>query len=81
MAAVRNRDQTGIKAHDDTCIAAEMNRQTAVAAAIAAVGVVQSAVKSAEIAFYRGVVASCLANGLPFGNFTQALRDLGTGGF
>jgi hypothetical protein len=37
------RYQTGIKAHDDTCIAAEMNRQTAVAAAIAAGGVVQSA--------------------------------------
>ena len=76
MSAIK----TGIKAHDDTCIAAEMNRQTAVAPAIAAGGAVQSAVKSAEIAFYRSVVASCLANGLPFGNFTQALRDLGTGG-
>jgi hypothetical protein len=72
MSAIK----TGIKAHDDTCIAAEMNRQTAIAAG----GAVQSAVKSAEIAFYRSVVASCLANGLPFGNFTQALRDLGTGG-
>jgi hypothetical protein len=68
MSAIK----TGIKAHDDTCIAAEMNRQTAIAAA----GAVQSAVK----ALYRSVVASCLANGLPFGNFTQALRDLGTGG-
>jgi hypothetical protein len=69
------------KTHEAACVTAESARQTAVAAAIAAGGgTVQSAVKTAEIAFYRSVVASCLANGLPFGNFTQALRDLGTGG-
>jgi hypothetical protein len=39
-----------------------------------------AAIKTAEIAFYRAVIASCVANGLPSSNFFPALRDLGTGG-
>lgn len=68
--------KTGIKAHDDNCATAEMNRQVSVAGA----GGSAAIVKAAEITFYRSVVASCLANNLPFGNFTRALQDLGTGG-
>jgi hypothetical protein len=37
-----------------------------------------AAVRAAEIKFYRAIIASCLANGLSWSNFTQALRDLGT---
>jgi hypothetical protein len=64
------------KAHQAACVAAEAARQTAVAAANGSAAIV----KAAEIIFYRSVVASCQSNNLPFGNFTQALRDLGTGG-
>jgi hypothetical protein len=54
-----------------------------VSAAIAAGGgsaTVQKNISAAEISHYRTIVASCLANNLPFGNFTQALINLGTGG-
>jgi hypothetical protein len=64
------------KVHEATCATAEMNRQ----AAIAAAGSSAAACKTAEIAFYRSVISSCQANGLPFSNFTQALINLGTGG-
>jgi hypothetical protein len=70
-------------AHAATCTDSEMNRQGAVAAAIAAGGgsaTVAAAVRTAEIAYYRRVIASCLANGLQSAQFGQALRDLGTGG-
>jgi hypothetical protein len=75
--------QTENKAHAATCLDSEMTRQGAVSAAIAAGGgnaTVAAAVRTAEIAHYRRVIASCLANGLPSAQFTQALRDLGTGG-
>jgi hypothetical protein len=39
-----------------------------------------AAIKTAEIAHYRRIIASCTANSLPAGNFTQALISLGTGG-
>lgn len=71
------------KAHAATCNTAEMNRQAGVAVAIAAGGgsaAVASAIKTAEIAFYRSVIVSAVSNGLPSSNFNQALRDLGTGG-
>jgi hypothetical protein len=42
--------------------------------------IVAGAVRAAEIVFYRRIIALCLANGLSSSNFTQALRDLGTGG-
>jgi hypothetical protein len=71
------------KTHETTANSAEMLRQAAVSAAVAAGGgnaTVAAGVKTAEIAYYRSVIASCVANGLPSSNFTQALRDLGTGG-
>ena len=70
--------------HANTVNTAEMNRQVAVDKAIKAGGgsaTVQAAIKTAEIAFYRACVASCLANGnLDSGQFRQALYELGTGG-
>jgi hypothetical protein len=68
------------KAHAATCAAAEMTRQTGVSAAIAAGGNPASAIRTVEIAFYRSVIASCVANNIEAGGFRQALHDLGTGG-
>jgi hypothetical protein len=64
------------KIHQAACVAAESNRQVAVAAANGSAAIV----KAAEVAFYRAIVASCQANNLPFANFTYALQNLGTGG-
>ncbi|MCJ9701728.1 hypothetical protein [Bradyrhizobium sp. SHOUNA76] len=53
------------------------------AAAIAAGGgsaAVAAAVRTAEIAFYRSVRDSAIANGQQCAQLHQALRDLGTGG-
>ena len=66
--------KTGNLAHDSACAIAESIRQGAVA------GASQAAIKTAEIAFYRSIIASCRAQGLPFSNFSAALRDLGTDG-
>lgn len=70
-------------AHQATCVAAEGARQQAVSAAITAGGgsaTVAAAVRTAEIAFYRTVRDSAIANGQQSAQFYQALRDLGTGG-
>ena len=65
--------KSGVKAHDDTCLQAEMNRQVAVAAAAN-----QAAVTAAEITYYRAVKASAVANGLSESvvECTNALRQL-----
>ncbi|EIG56086.1 hypothetical protein Bra1253DRAFT_00694 [Bradyrhizobium sp. WSM1253] len=79
MAVIQSEN----KVHAGTCIDSEMNRQGAIAAAYAAGGgsaAVAAAIKTAEIAHYRRIIASCKANSLPFNNFTVALLDLGTGG-
>jgi hypothetical protein len=71
------------KVHQTTVNNAEGVRQTAVTAAIVAGGgsvAVQAAIKTAEIAFYRSCVASCVANGVESGIFRTALLHLGTGG-
>jgi hypothetical protein len=69
------------RTHAAACSDSEMTRQNAVAAATVLGGAAAAAaIKTAEIAHYRRIVASCLTNGLPFSNFGQALRDLGTGG-
>jgi hypothetical protein len=71
------------KAHQTTVNFAEGTRQVAVTAAIAAGGgsaTVQAAIKTAEIAYYRSCVASCVANGVESGIFRTALQHLGTGG-
>jgi hypothetical protein len=69
--------------HAATCSLSEGTRQADVASAILAGGgsaTVANSVRTAEIAYYRRIVASCVANGLQSAQFGQALRDLGTGG-
>jgi hypothetical protein len=88
MEEARSRVELAIiksdhRAHAATCVASEGNRQNDVAQAILAGGgsaTIGAVVRTAEIAHYRRIIASCLANGLSSSNFTQALRDLGTGG-
>ena len=66
--------------HAAACDVAESSRQGAVAAAIAAGGssaTVAAAVRTAEIAYYRGVVASAKASGQPYANFLEALTRMG----
>ena len=67
------------KTHQTTVNNAEMVRQVAVAAAIAAGGgsaTVQAAIKTAEAAFYRSAIASGVANNAPSNDFRVALHDL-----
>lgn len=67
------------KAHQTTANNAEMTRQSAVAAAVAADGgsaAVALATKNAEAAFYRSVIASCAANNIPSGAFREGLHNL-----
>jgi hypothetical protein len=71
------------KTHAATCSVSESTRQAAIATAEAAGGgsaTIAAAIKVAEIAHYRRIIGSCVANSLPFSNFTQALINLGTGG-
>ena len=68
--------KTGHAVHDAACAIAESNRQAATAAA----GSNAALVIAADVAFYRAVLASAKAQNLPYGNFTQALFWLGTGG-
>lgn len=68
------------KIHQATCNLAEGTRQQAVAAAIVAGGgssTVAAAVRTAEIAFYRTLIASAQAAGQQSQQFYPALRDLG----
>jgi hypothetical protein len=61
------------KIHQAACGIAESNRQAVVNAA----GTSAAAVKAAEVAFYRAVIVSCKANGLPYNEFNFALKTLG----
>jgi hypothetical protein len=63
------------RVHQAACDNSEMLRQAAMATAITA-----AQVRAVDIAHYRRIVASCVANGLPFSNFTECLIELGTGG-
>jgi hypothetical protein len=63
--------RSGVKAHDDTVLAAEGARQVAVA------GATQANVTSAEITFYRTCYKSALNNNVSPSVFTQALFALG----
>jgi hypothetical protein len=65
--------KTGVRAHDDTVLAAEGVRQTAVQAA----GSNQSAVRTAELAFYHTCYSSAVANGVSPSNFSMALFAFG----
>jgi hypothetical protein len=67
------------KTHQAAANSAEMTRQSAVAAAIAANGgsaAVALAIKNAEAAFYRSVIASCVANNIEAGAFREGLHNL-----
>ncbi len=68
------------KIHQNNCYAAEMNRQVAVAAAVATGGgsaVVAAAIRSAELTYYRALISSGTANNVPIDGFRQALHDIG----
>ena len=68
------------RGHATTCILSEGTRQSDVAAAYAAGGgsaVVAAAIRTAEIAHYRRVVASCKATGQPYAQFVETLTSLG----
>jgi hypothetical protein len=65
--------KSGVKPHDDTVLAAEGVRQTATAAA----GASMSAIRTADIAFYRTCYSSAVANSISPSVFSQALFSLG----
>ena len=72
MTSINSTNRT----HQAACDNSESQRQSAVAAAVAAGGgsaAVAAAIKVAELAHMRRVIASCIANGLPYGNFSSGL--------
>jgi len=70
MSKVQNANKT----HDDVVTAAEGLRQTTI------VGGTQAQTKAADVAAYRTMLASALANNCGATTFITALRELGTGG-
>ncbi|MEH2570254.1 hypothetical protein [Bradyrhizobium sp. AZCC 2289] len=71
--------QSENKTHQTAANTAEMTKQAAVSAAIAAGGgsaAVAAAIKTAEAAFYRSVIASCVANNIEAGAFREGLHNL-----
>lgn len=66
----------GLRLFEADRVAAEGTRQAAISAAIAAGGNVAAAVKTAEIAFHRALLASGQQNGIQNGS-RHALRELG----
>jgi hypothetical protein len=60
------------KSHEATCNAAEMTRQVATAAAAGN----PNLVLAADAAFFRSVIASCVANNVEAGGFRQGLHNL-----
>lgn len=69
-----SKDDTGVKAHDDTCTKSEGILQSAT------VGATQAAINAAAITHYRNVVKSALANGCGVEPAMTALRSLGVTG-
>jgi len=67
--------KSGVAVHDNTCNAAEMTRQGAVAGATT-----QAAIRTAEVSFYRTCRTSAISNGLSPSQFVFALQELGVGG-
>jgi hypothetical protein len=66
---------TAVRTHRATLVASEGTRQAAYAAASN-----QAAVRAADIAHFRRIVASGLANGIEVGFARAALVELCTGG-
>jgi hypothetical protein len=73
--------KTGVVAHDNACLAAEVTRQAAVQGLTTGPSA-QASYNAAEIAYHRAVIASCKANLSNVGleASMSALRNLGTGG-
>jgi len=78
-----------VPAHDANCLAAEQARQQAADRAAAVfmnragaepAATELAALKASDIAFYRAVKASCIANGCSPSAAISALQELGTGG-
>ena len=72
--------QSDNKTHAATCATSEGSRQNDVAQAVIAGGgsaTVAAAVKTAEVAHYRRVIASCQATGQPYAQFLETLRFMG----
>jgi hypothetical protein len=65
--------KTGNATHDNTMLAAESTRQSAVNAA----GVSQATATAATVTFYRACLASKITNGLDCGSEIAALKSLG----
>jgi hypothetical protein len=63
------------RAHEAACADSEQQRQAAMSTAVTA-----AQVAAVDIAHYRRIIASCKLNGLPFSEFSFALKTLGTGG-
>ena len=68
--------QSGNKTHDDACNAADTTRS----AVLATPGVTQAQAKTADITYFRACLGSAIANGVQPGIFSDALKQLGTGG-
>jgi hypothetical protein len=72
MASIFSTNRT----HQTACDNSESSRQSAIAAAVAAGGgsaAVAAAIKTAEIAHYRRIIASCVTNSLPYSEFSSGL--------
>ena len=66
--------KTGVKAHDDALLLAERARQATIVP-----GASMATAKSADIAFARAALSSCLTNnsGAGAAHFTSMLKELG----
>jgi hypothetical protein len=66
--------KTGNRVHDTVLLSAEATRQSSITA-----GASMAAVKSADIAFARAALSSCLTNnsGAGAAQFTSMLKELG----
>jgi len=70
--------KSGVKAHDDACLSAEVTRQNAVAG-VAQSPAGQAAYNAAEVTYHRAVIASAKANNSNIGveASLSALKGLG----
>jgi hypothetical protein len=74
-----DQSTAALRAHQATIIAADQTRQSVLAsAAMSPAG--QAAVRAADVAFHRTLLASARSNGVDAGPFVAALAALGTGG-
>jgi hypothetical protein len=79
ITPLSDQSSAPLRAHQAAVIAAEQSRRSTIAAATQNPAG-QVAVRNADIAFYRALLASARTNGVDAGPFVQALRLLGQGG-